>query len=196
MTIETLPVGEMGTNCYLVRADESADAVVIDPGAEPERIQSALCGKKPAAILLTHGHFDHIGALEGFPGVPVYMHPADAIMLKDAEWNAGAQFGFSLPPLAAEPAFVQEGAVLSLAGLEIRVLHLPGHSRGSVGYLIGDALFSGDTLFCRGYGRTDLRGGDFGELRSSLRRLFHLEKDYAVYPGHGPATTLSNERGS
>ena len=196
MTIKTLTVGELSTNCYLVYLEGRSDAVVIDPGAEPEKIKAALCGRKAAAVLLTHGHFDHTGALAAFEGTPVYMHPADLIMLSDAEWSGGASFGAAPAPAAAQPLFVQEGARLSLAGLDITVMHLPGHTKGSVGYLIGDALFSGDTLFHRGYGRTDLPGGDFRELRSSLRRLMHLEKDYSVYPGHGAATTISSERGS
>lgn len=195
MNIETLPVGELATNCYLICGEDRPDALLIDPGAEPEAIKAALGTRKPAAILLTHGHFDHIGALPAFPGVPVYMHPADALMLTDNELNAGESFGFSFPPLTALPRFVQEGTELTLAGLEIRVMHLPGHTPGGAGYLIGNALFTGDTLFHRGYGRTDLPGGDFAALRSSLRRLFKLDKDYQIYPGHGPATTISNERG-
>lgn len=190
MEIKTLVVGELNTNCYWVCLPEREDGILIDPGAEPDTIKAAIVGKKVAAILLTHGHFDHIGALGAFPDVPIYLHERDALMLTDNEMNVGASSGFSLPPLKQMPHFIAEGDVLTPAGMEIRVMHLPGHTGGSVGYAIGDSLFSGDTLFQNGYGRTDLPGGCFSELRESLRRLFKLEKDYRVYPGHGAVTAL------
>ena len=190
MEIKTLIVGSLETNCYWIFLPERDDGILIDPGAEPDVIKTGIGDRKVAAILLTHGHYDHIGALGAFPDVPVYLHERDALMLTDNEMNAGASSGFSLPPLKQMPRFVQEGDMLTLAGMEISVMHLPGHTGGSVGYVIGDALFSGDTLFQNGYGRTDLPGGSFSELRESLRRLFKLEKDYRVYPGHGAVTAL------
>ena len=191
--IDALEVGPIGTNCYLVSLEGRDDAVIIDPGGEGDRIRAALKGKAPAAILLTHGHFDHTGALADFPGVPIYIHPADEIMLRDAAWSVGAEMGDTAPRPAATD-FVKEGCVLQLAGMEITVLHTPGHTKGGVCYSIGDVLFTGDTLFRRGYGRTDFPGGDFGELMASLRRLMRIEGDKRVYPGHGMATTLSRER--
>ena len=190
MEIKTLVVGELATNCYFVCLPERDDGVLIDPGAEPDVIKAAVSDRKIAAILLTHGHYDHIGALGAFPDVPVYLHERDALMLTDNEMNAGASSGFSLPPLRQMPHFVHEGDTLPLAGMTFAVLHLPGHTGGSVGYAVKDVLFSGDTLFHNGYGRTDLPGGNFSELRESLRRLFKLEKDYRVYPGHGAVTAL------
>lgn len=194
MEITCVTVGPLGTNCYVISSGpNSGDALLIDPGAEPERIQKVLGHRTPTAILLTHGHFDHTGALAGFPGVPVYIHPADDIMLKDPEWSMAAAMGDHTPRPAAA-AYVQEGSTLRLAGMEVRVLHTPGHTPGSVCYQMGGDLFTGDTLFCGGYGRTDLPGGDFEALRSSLRRLMNLPGEWRVYPGHGASTTLEIER--
>ena len=193
MKTDVLTVGPIETNCYLVSREDRDDALIIDPGAEGSRIRAALKGKKPAAVLLTHGHFDHTGALEEFAGVPIYIHPADEIMLRDPEWSVGGLNGDTAPRPEAT-GFVQEGAKLCLAGLDIAVLHTPGHTLGSVCYRIGDCLFTGDTLFQHGYGRTDFPGGDFRALLSSLRRLLKGEEDLRVYPGHGPETTIFRER--
>ena len=193
MNIETLVLGELQTNCYLVSADRSQEAVVIDPAAEPDKIRPALNGKTVAAVLLTHGHFDHTGALRAFSGAPIYIHPADEIMLSDPEWSVGNLAGDTAPrPPATD--YVQEGDVLHLAGLVIHVLHLPGHTLGSVAYEIGENLFTGDTLFHRSYGRTDLPGGSTRQIFASIRRLLKSETDWKIYPGHGPATTLFAER--
>ena len=194
MKIETVSVGPIGTNCYLVYDEHRADALVIDPGGEDARIRAALGDRTVAAVLLTHGHFDHTGALRAFAGAPIYIHPADEIMLRDAHWSVGDEMGDDAPRPAAT-GFVQEGSKLNLAGLDITVLHTPGHTLGSVCYRIGDALFTGDTLFCRGYGRTDFPGGDFSALMRSLRRLLKFEEDLRVYPGHGCETGIFEERG-
>jgi len=194
MKIESLTVGPIGTNCYLVYEETRRDALVIDPGAEAERIMEALGERTAAAVLLTHGHFDHTGALYAFAGAPIYMHPADEIMLRDAAWSVGAGMGDTTPRPAAT-GFVQEGSKLTLAGIDVSVLHTPGHTLGSVCYRMGDALFTGDTLFCRGYGRTDFPGGDSAALMHSIRRLLRLEEDLKVYPGHGVSSCIFQERG-
>ena len=165
----------------------------IDPAAEPEKIKKALDGKKAAAVLLTHGHFDHTGALSAFEGTPIYMHPSDDVMLLDPVWSVGNMIGDTAPRPAATN-FVQEGDKLRLAGLDILVLHTPGHTLGSVCYQIGDVLFTGDTMFHGSYGRTDFPGGDEKTLFRSLRRLLKLEKDYIVCPGHGEPTSIFQER--
>lgn len=193
MKIETLVLGPVQTNCYIVYNEGSDEAVVIDPADEPEKIKKALDGKKPAAVLLTHGHFDHTGALYAFEGTPIYMHPSDEVMLLDPVWSVGAEVGDEAPRPAATD-FVQEGTRLHLAGLDISVLHLPGHTLGSVAYQIGDVMFTGDTMFRRSYGRTDFPGGDQAALFRSLRRLLRLDKNYIVCSGHGEPTTIFQER--
>lgn len=194
MEIQALQVGSIPTNCYLVFDPGRADALVIDPGDNPERIFAALNGRTPAAVLLTHGHFDHTGALSAFAGVPIYIHEADAPMLSDPHLSVGDGNG-DLRPRPAATHLLADGEQLHLAGLDIAVLHTPGHTPGGVTYQIGDALFTGDTLFAHGYGRTDLPGGDFSALRRSLRRLLHLAGDFRVFPGHSESTTLNHERG-
>lgn len=194
MNVETLVLGALQTNCYLVSQPGRQDVLVIDPAAEPEKIKAALGGRQVAAVLLTHGHFDHTGALSAFAGAPIYMHLADEIMLTDPEWSVGGRFGDTLPRPSATN-YVQEGTKLCLAGMDITVMHLPGHTLGGVAYRIEDALFTGDTLFFRAYGRVDHPGGDFSALMASLRRLLKSEEDAKVYPGHGRPTTLFQERG-
>ena len=193
MKIDTLELGPIQTNCYIVYNEGAGEAVIIDPAAEPEKIKKALDGKKAAAVLLTHGHFDHTGALSAFEGTPIYMHPSDDVMLLDPVWSVGDMAGDTAPRPAATD-FVQEGAKLHLAGLDIKVLHTPGHTLVSVCYQTADVLFTGDTMFRASYGRTDFPGGNEGELFRSLRRLLKLEKDYIVCPGHGEPTSIFQER--
>ena len=181
-----LSVGIIGTRCYLVGLENRPDCVVIDPGAEAERIRAAAAGRSIAAILLTHGHFDHIGAVEKLmsPETRLVIHERDQAMLADPALNASAVLlNRSLTAPRATDT-VREGDVLTLAGLQIQVLHTPGHTQGSVCYQIGDLLFTGDTLFDHGWGRTDLPGGSETELFASLRRLMPLAKQLRVYPGH------------
>ena len=193
----TLPVGELGTNCFLISARDGETAV-IDPGSQPELISAALeqHNLAPKMILLTHGHFDHIGAVQALKEryrLPVYVHEADAEMLSSPEKNGGISLmGRTIS--APWDETVREGSRIQLGDLCFRVLHTPGHSAGSGCYETEDLLFSGDTLFCGGVGRTDLYGGSYPQLRASLKRLAELAGDRRVYPGHGPATSLEKER--
>lgn len=192
MVIKTVIVGKLETNCYIVSLPERNDCIVIDPGDEYEKIITAANGKEISAVLLTHGHYDHTGTLNQF-SCPVYMHPADEIMLTDAAWSAMGDPTFV--PRKADVHYVMEGASLSLAGIDIQVLHTPGHTPGCVCYLMDSALFTGDTLFNHGYGRTDLPGGNFRELVASLRRLYRMDEALPFYPGHGPSSSIGKERG-
>lgn len=196
MQVETLTLGELQTNTYLVWSEDAPGCVVIDPGYEPETILRAVrrCGKKLEAIFLTHGHFDHVGAVREIvkqTGCALWMREADWSIRKDA-------VNLWLYPLAGcdfcEVSFYEEGEELSLAGTRFWVLETPGHTWGSVCIGAENALFTGDTLFAGGCGRTDLPGGDWNTIVKSLQRLGQLEGDYTVYPGHGPATMLAAER--
>ncbi len=188
LKMKTLPLGAYQTNCYLVWGEESQTCVVIDPGYEPDAVllEAKKLGKEISAILLTHGHFDHVGAVRELVaeiGCPVYLNEAD----------------LSMPPqMTAGPLYYTntygEGDRLELAGLSFKVLHTPGHTPGSICLMCENKIFSGDTLFWGSCGRTDLPGGSWATIRVSLKRLAELSGDYDVYPGHGDATALSFER--
>ena len=186
--IHTLMLGSYQTNCYLVWGEDSPACVVIDPGYNPEIVlaEAKRLGKEIAAILLTHGHFDHVGGVREIfarQDCDIYLCPADCVMPE--QMTAG--------PLCYTNSY-QEGDLLELAGLTLRVLHTPGHTPGSVCLLCEDILFSGDTLFSISCGRTDLPCGNWEDLTVSLSRLKDLDGDYIVYPGHGEVTRLSQER--
>ena len=188
MEIRAFPVGSYHTNCYLAWGAGSDSCIVIDPGYEPEYLLEQLRreNKTLAAILLTHGHFDHVGGVKHLAAetdCKVYICAEDLRM--NPTLTAGA--------IHYTDTYT-EGDTLQLAGLTLQVLHTPGHTPGSVCLLCGDALFSGDTLFAGTCGRTDLPGGSYEEILRSLRRLAALPGDPKVLPGHGPASSLDTER--
>lgn len=190
VTIRRIPVGMLEANCYLLCC--GGECCLIDPGDEAERLLRAAeeSGCALRFLLLTHGHFDHYGAvrpiLARFPALPVYLHEGD---LSDGEEQLRMRriAGADLRPL-------HEGDELRLGGLTLRVLETPGHSAGSCVFQAGELLFTGDTLFAGSCGRADFPGSDPRAMRDSLRRLASLTGDYRVLPGHGDATTLERER--
>ena len=188
LKIDSMELGIYFVNCYLIREEQSKTCVVVDPGGQPNKVLKYLedKGLTLEAILLTHGHFDHVGAVKELAettGCKVYLH-ADDLTLPE-NYTAG--------PLYYTHHY-DEGDVLELAGLTIRVLHTPGHTEGSVCLVVEDVIISGDTLFCHSCGRTDLPGGDPDAIMKSLARLKAMEGDYRVLPGHNRATTLAVER--
>ncbi len=185
LNMKTLTVGELGTCCHILWDDARTDCLVIDPGAEAERIRKACEGRKIAAILLTHGHFDHIGAVAelALEGAEIVIHREDAPMLADPQTNVSWMIGRNITaPQATQ--LVKEGDAVEFAGISLTVLHTPGHTPGGVCYQTGEWLFTGDTLFQYGYGRTDLPGGSVSQLGASLRRLQPLAQQYEIFPGH------------
>lgn len=200
MRIDTLPVGPIRANCYILSFPPSREAVVIDPGDDAERIFRKLedLDLRVEYILLTHGHFDHCLGVEELrkkTGGKIGLHEKDLKLYKTG--GGGASFGLSLPEFPEPDMLISEGKDIPLAGQMIQVLHTPGHTEGHVCFYIpGEhTLFTGDLLFASGVGRTDLPGGSMEALYSSLKdKVLSLPGDTKVYPGHGPATTIEREK--
>ncbi|HVP58857.1 MAG TPA: MBL fold metallo-hydrolase [bacterium] len=192
-----LVVGPIQGNCYLVKCNRAGDGVVIDPGDEAETISREIrrLGLHPEAILLTHGHIDHANAacdLRKSFRSRVVCHKLDAGLVRARDEEPF--FGIVHKPCSVDQE-VADGDVLTVGGREFKVLHTPGHTPGSVCYLMDNLLFSGDTLFQGSIGRTDLAGGSEEAMRSSLlERLAKLDDRMVVYPGHGPSTTIGDEK--
>ena len=195
--ISCLPLGSYQTNCYIVWGENAKTCAVIDPGYAPERVLEEVrrLGLAVDAILLTHGHFDHVGAVEALvktTGCALWMHEGDYSQFPGpttAYFYPLANCDFT------EVQFCEEGQVIHAGGLDFTVLSTPGHTWGSVCYRCGDGLFSGDTLFAGSCGRTDLPGGDTATLGQSLQRLRTLPDGLAIYPGHGGSSTMGEEKG-
>lgn len=188
MQVTRLPLGVYQVNCYIIHEENAASCCVLDPGGEAQKVLELLKNRnlKLDAVLLTHGHFDHVGAVQPLAeatGCPVYLCAED----------------LSLPAVMTDgPLYhthtYRESDTLALAGLEFRVLHTPGHTPGSVCLVAEDAMFSGDTLFAGSCGRVDFPGSSVADMRRSLARLAALSQNYTVYPGHGGSSTLREEQ--
>jgi glyoxylase-like metal-dependent hydrolase (beta-lactamase superfamily II) len=194
MKVKCLPVGPIGTNCYIVCDEDAKVCAIIDPGGDAGRVESVMrqTGCTPACILLTHGHYDHVGAVaelrQRYPDIPVYLNSRD---IRDDD---SREARFLYPHLPGELRNYDEGDQVSVGNLTFEVLATPGHTPGSVTLKCGDSLFCGDTLFCGSCGRTDMLGGDYGQMEASLRKLGRLEGN--IWPGHMDPTTVRWERQS
>ena len=201
LQLEMLVLGMAQTNCYLAMNRDTRELLIVDPAGEAVRIVRRIDEMEavPAAILLTHGHFDHIGAVKELKEryhIPAYIHTADRELMQDEQLNGSLMLigrGIS----ASADRVLTDGEKVSLAGFDIQVIHTPGHTAGGACYYIEDekTLFSGDTLFCCSVGRTDLPTGSMAKLRASIHeKLFVLPEDVKVYPGHDVTTSIGYEK--
>lgn len=201
LEVHPLTLGPLQSNCYVLRARGSGGAAVVDPGAEPERIRSVLASwdVELQAILLTHAHLDHVGAvgpLSSETGAPIHLHPADR-ELYDAAPRQAEAFGLSMDPLPAPNRALEPGHRLEVAGTELEVRHTPGHSPGGVTFVHPGHAFVGDCVFAGSVGRVDLPGGDAETLLASIRsEILSLDDETVLWPGHGPRTTVGREASS
>ena len=195
LQIKRMQVGQIGTNCYLLEDPDAKLCAVIDPGDNADGIDREIrkAGLSLSMILITHGHFDHVLAVPGllakWPDIPVYVHK------QEVNWEGKGDQYMLLGPVPNIKT-VGEGDVIDFSGHPIQVLHTPGHSPGSVCYLVGYILFAGDTLFAGSCGRTDFIGGSVSQILMSLKRLAGLEGNLRVCPGHDRLTSLDAERAS
>jgi hydroxyacylglutathione hydrolase len=199
MILETVCVGPMQANCYILASGDNAPAIIIDPGSQVRKIRQVLDKHKlkPAFIINTHGHYDHIGSDDKF-GVPIYIHRQDLEFLKDSQLNLSKLFAL---PYQVESAIkaLEDKDIIELEDLQLQVIHVPGHTPGGIALRLikptDKIVFTGDTLFCQGIGRSDLSGGDDTLLIKSIKeKLLTLPDDTVIYPGHGPSSTIREER--
>jgi len=205
MILERFVVGMLQTNCYLLGDTETRSGVVIDPGSETNRIAQRIgeLDLQLAAILCTHGHFDHVMAawsLKDLLGGEIYLHPKDELLLTDRMVGLGAVMPEGSPTFEARiDRLLHEGDSLAFGSIRLKVLETPGHSAGHVSFHFSEAnaVFVGDTLFAGSIGRTDFPGGSYDQLIRSVReKIFPLDDGTMVYPGHGPETTVAQEKSS
>ena len=199
MNVETIIVGPIEVNCYIVACKETRKAAVIDPGDNATSILKIVRSRELELeyVLLTHGHFDHIGGvarIKKSAHAKVLLHKDDQYLIDSAPQQA-EQFGLPVPGEFTVDDYIDDSTLVEFGNLKAKVLTTPGHSKGSVCYLFDDTIFVGDTLFYGGVGRTDLDGGSFEQLIHSIKhKLFTLPDDVKVYCGHGPSTTIGREK--
>ncbi len=201
MIVKTLCLGMCMTNCYII-SNDAGNCVVIDPADNADEIYRyiKLHSLQLDAILLTHGHFDHIYALSeliklsGNPNLPVYIHVCDAHFLTDVNYNLSESLFGTYYTYNGKVLTVNDGDNIDIAGMSFKVIHTPGHTPGSACYITENTIFSGDTLFASTIGRTDFPGGDYPTILASLQKIKALSGDFTIYPGHNAQTTLSREK--
>lgn len=199
LQVEPLVVGPLLSNCYIVWDEGKKEGVVIDPGDDDENILKVIndLGVKIKYILATHGHFDHVGGVAPLKKklcVEFLAHKDDFFFIEDGK-NAAGRWGFDIEQPPKPDRFIEDGDIIDVGNFKLEVLHTPGHSPGGVSFLYDGMVFGGDTLFQRSIGRTDFRMGSFDDLANSIKtRLYTLPNDTIVYTGHGPITTIGDEK--
>jgi len=200
MEVITIEVGPLASNCYILYCQNTKKAAIVDPGAEEQSIINQIQRNKLDVqyILLTHGHFDHIGAVKYLReelNAPVAIHAEDADCLNDDSKNLSFYMGMDIGGQGTADIMLKNRDKLYVGDITLKVIHTPGHSRGSVCFLSSRAVFTGDTLFHGSIGRSDFPGGDFKELINSINnKLLVLDDNCIIYPGHGPASTIGREK--
>jgi glyoxylase-like metal-dependent hydrolase (beta-lactamase superfamily II) len=199
MILETLCVGQFQVNCYILAPEDNSSAIIIDPGAEEDKIRRILAkhNLKPSFIINTHGHIDHIADDDKF-GVPIYIHREDLALLKNPELNL-SNFLMSSYSVNSKVETLEDKQDIELGPIQLEVIHTPGHTPGGICLLMkkpeNKILFTGDTLFCQGIGRTDFPGANEKQIIKSIKdKLLKLTPDTVIYPGHGPSSTIGEEK--
>jgi len=195
--LKIFTVGPMEANCYILYNPDKREGLIIDPGAEGAHLIKFIKQEKISInyIINTHGHPDHIGAnrkIKEHTNAPILIHQYDAPMLA----KSGSVLSLIFPVESSSPpadTFIKDGDLIECAGMKLKVLHTPGHTPGGISLLIDDSIFTGDTLFSGSIGRSDLPGGSPEVLLNSIKKILSLDENLIVYPGHGPATTVSEE---
>jgi len=198
MFIKRLAVGPLEENCFIVADEKTKEAMIIDSGDEPDRIMEIVKENnlKVKYIVCTHAHFDHVGAISDIKketGAKIVIHN-DEREIYDGARDQAAFWGYELEPLPAPDMFVKEGDTLVIGNFKFEILHTPGHSPGGICLYGENVVFSGDTLFAGSVGRTDFYGGDMNKLKESFLRLMSLSPDTKVFAGHGPSSTIRQEK--
>jgi glyoxylase-like metal-dependent hydrolase (beta-lactamase superfamily II) len=196
MIVKTIPVGPLEANCYILADEETKQAIIVDPGDEPDMILEQAEGFKVLFVVLTHAHFDHVGAVNDIKeatGAEVALHEADFAVYETAKDHA-AFWGFEIEPPDMPTLALHDGDEFLVGNLSFAVIHTPGHSPGGMCIYTEGALITGDTLFAGSVGRTDLQGGDISAMKASFRRLMGLPDETTVFPGHGPTSTIGIEK--
>ncbi len=194
LEIKKFTVGSFEANCYLLKHRISGNGFVIDPGGAPELIKDKINNlkMKPKAAILTHGHIDHIAACIDL-NLPIWIHPEDKKLLENPDSNLSSMLG--IPKVFNNPIFpLQDSSIIKLDDITLKVIHTPGHTPGSICILAQRILFTGDTLFSNGFGRTDFPYSSEKDLFESIKRLFKLDDDIKIYPGHGELSTIACEK--